>query len=483
MQARRSLAVIPIAACLVAAVPPAPAEATGIVVDTLADAADIDGFAIALNDEHCSLREAVTAANTDAPFGGCPAGSGADTITFSVSGTIHLAGGGSDSFPERPIRVESDVTIDGGGQIVLRGDPEPIQGQIGVAASPLGLYIQRSHDIEAVGRAFLSDPSAVGSRVHLSRLAILDARIHNRSNLVIDDSTVATDSGGFGEMIFNEGRIRIDRSTLHGNGNGPGSGGGIVNAGDAVVVDSTITGNSARSGGGIYNSGNLTVQSSTIAGNAASTRPEWPQDAGGGVFNDDGTLIVRGSIVAGNAPDDIDGRTAPVFPRTMSTSDRKPRQTITDSIVGLPEGLTLADILDPAGLADNGGPTETIALVPSADNPAIDAAAVATCAGTSGEAVDQRGLPRPVGTGCDLGAYELQEPIERPTAAPSPSTTAPSTVDSAVATADPADDASGAATTTDSVPLATVGLLVLLVVVVAGLVTIVARRAGRGAGP
>ncbi len=76
------------------------------------------------------------------------------------------------------------------------------------------------------------------------------------------------------------------------------------------------------------------------------------------------------------------------------------------SIVGIPAGLTLADILDPAGLADNGGPTETIALTDSATNPARHKADAATCAAAPVGGLDQRGLPR--AAPCDIGAYELQ---------------------------------------------------------------------------
>jgi hypothetical protein len=53
-------------------------------------------------------------------------------------------------------------------------------------------------------------------------------------------------------------------------------------------------------------------------------------------------------------------------------------------------------------LADNGGPTKTIAL--QADSPAIDQVIVNApgCSGT-----DQRGVARPLGLRCDIGAFEL----------------------------------------------------------------------------
>ncbi len=62
--------------------------------------------------------------------------------------------------------------------------------------------------------------------------------------------------------------------------------------------------------------------------------------------------------------------------------------------------------LDPDGVKDNGGPTQTIALLPG--SPAIDAGDSAVCANPPVNGVDQRGFARP-GSGhtqCSIGAYE-----------------------------------------------------------------------------
>jgi hypothetical protein len=76
-------------------------------------------------------------------------------------------------------------------------------------------------------------------------------------------------------------------------------------------------------------------------------------------------------------------------------------------------GDTVADpLLGP--LQDNGGPTPTHALLPG--SPAIDAVSLAACTydddGDPGTpevslAKDQRGVARPQGGSCDIGAYEL----------------------------------------------------------------------------
>src|SRR5688572_5263201 len=66
-----------------------PVYAAGITVNTTADE-DNTGA-------NCSLREAVTAANTDMAYGGCTAGSGADIITLPAGTyTLTIAGGNED---------------------------------------------------------------------------------------------------------------------------------------------------------------------------------------------------------------------------------------------------------------------------------------------------------------------------------------------------------------------------------------------------
>ncbi len=67
-------------------------------------------------------------------------------------------------------------------------------------------------------------------------------------------------------------------------------------------------------------------------------------------------------------------------------------------------------------LGDNGGPTATMAL--PATSPAVDAADPRCDAAT-----DQRGITRPQGPRCDIGAYELQGVTPSPTTLPSPPAT------------------------------------------------------------
>jgi len=81
------------------------------------------------------------------------------------------------------------------------------------------------------------------------------------------------------------------------------------------------------------------------------------------------------------------------------------------NFIGSDAGCTLAgagdDILNQYAflgpLADNGGPTPTHALLPYSR--ALDAGSCTTLDGAP-LLTDQRGVSRPQGAGCDLGAYE-----------------------------------------------------------------------------
>ncbi|HET7036086.1 MAG TPA: choice-of-anchor Q domain-containing protein [Thermomicrobiaceae bacterium] len=70
-------------------------------------------------------------------------------------------------------------------------------------------------------------------------------------------------------------------------------------------------------------------------------------------------------------------------------------------------GATVGDpMLDPAGPADHGGPTMTIALQPG--SPAVAAGNDRLCGRAPVAGVDQRGVDRLQGDHCDLGAFELE---------------------------------------------------------------------------
>ncbi|MGH2685708.1 MAG: choice-of-anchor Q domain-containing protein, partial [Actinomycetota bacterium] len=180
---------------------------------------------------------------------------------------------------------------------------------------------------------------------------------------------------------------------------------GILN-----LTNVTVSGNSADlGGGGIQATGDSTptISSSTITGNEADADGDGTGN-GGGVFGGD-TVTLRNTIIAGN----ID--------RTAGSGDSDECSgnvvSATHSILGHAGGCsyttgpgdqvgTPASPLDPmlAPIADNGGPTQTHALL--VGSPAVDAGDAGSpgSGGNACPATDQRGFPRGP---CDIGAYEL----------------------------------------------------------------------------
>ena len=226
------------------------------------------------------------------------------------------------------------------------------------------------------------------------------------------NSTSGDFAEGGGIHTYLGGSISLTNSTLSGNStSGRSARGGGISGGSVSLISSTLSGNSTSGdgadGGGI-SSGSVSLTNSTLSGNSAAT------GVGGGVFVFDflsnPSFTIENSIVAGNT----DNGTAPdLRPNPGSTL------TINHSLIGVVDNLgtvtgdignllgTLAAPIDPllAPLADNGGPTETHALL--VGSPAIDAGDPTAVAGVDNTPeFDQRGQPR-VGAGrLDIGAFE-----------------------------------------------------------------------------
>ncbi|AFZ51172.1 beta strand repeat-containing protein [Dactylococcopsis salina] len=216
--------------------------------------------------------------------------------------------------------------------------------------------------------------------------------VTNYGTLTIDNSTLSGNSAAYGGGIYNSyygGTSTINNSTL--SGNSADLGGGVSNYGTSTIDNSTLSGNSAEYGGGIYNAGTANVTNSTVSGNSAAY--------GGGV-NNNGTANVTNSIVANSVGDDLSRDTGTIN-ASYSLIENNADQingTNTNNITGQDP------LLDPAGLQDNGGPTQTIALV--ANSPAIDAGDNTLI--PAGVDFDQRGtgFDRIVNGTVDIGAFE-----------------------------------------------------------------------------
>jgi hypothetical protein len=223
--------------------------------------------------------------------------------------------------------------------------------------------------------------------------------------LTLADSTVSHNGGNQGGGIFNFGTLDVTGSTVSGNA-AYHEGGGIYNAqivefgvmpisgaGILTFTNSTLSDNSASQSGGIHNSGTITIRNSTLSGNHIEQYDIGWDGRGRNITNDAGTVSLYSSIVA-YAP------SGPNCDGAIIDAGYNIEDADTCSLVPANGSLTNTDpLLGP--LQDNGGPTQTLALLPG--SPAIDADPLANCPAT-----DQRGVSRPQGASCDIGAFELE---------------------------------------------------------------------------
>jgi hypothetical protein len=241
--------------------------------------------------------------------------------------------------------------------------------------------------------------------------------------MTLVDSTVSGNSAFDAGGIANGGVMTLVDSTVSGN-RAAVDGGGISNFEALTLTSSTVSGNSAGArGGGLFAScsESTRVTNSTVSGNSAGV-------TGGGIFTACGeSTSVSSSTVSGNSAGVSGGglsveRSAATLVDTIvagQTSGGNCAGSVSDGGYNLDDGTSCGfssanhslsstnPLLDPAGLKSNGGPTQTIAL--AVGSPALDAipAGVNGCGTTL--TTDQRGVTRPQGPGCDIGAFELEE--------------------------------------------------------------------------
>ncbi len=267
----------------------------------------------------------------------------------------------------------------------------------------------------SITRSMLSNNSATNGAGILNSGGLLAL---TQSTLLHNSAT----SGGGG--IFNTGTVTLTNTTLSGN-LATNGGGGIYNNGTVAIINSTLSGNSAisnGSGGGIFNdsSGALTITNSTLSGNLATY--------GGGVLNFAGTMMLTNSTLFSNLAANSGGSIANdsgtvTLKNTLlgkgvaggncdnsgfMASNGAAYNLADDDTCGT--NVTQVASLGIGALSANGGVTQTVPLL--GGSPAIDAALAADCSAT-----DQRGVARPVGAGCDIGAFEG---VVTPTAIPAP---------------------------------------------------------------
>jgi CSLREA domain-containing protein len=347
------------------------------------------------------------------PYGGNGGGlanlQGTMTLTGSVvAGNVALApnsyppppnglGGGIDNAGLLTVinsRVSTNMATTGGGianeaggHLTLRGGTT--SGNDGGGIANGGVMTVETSTIS--GNTAGTDPRLAGGITNGNVTST------NGGSMTLTNSVVSGNTGEVGG-IANNTLMTVDASTIAANTtNRFGYVGGIVNSSGAVMAvrDSTVTGNTTHgtglTAGGFFNYGALTLSYDTIASNST------------GIVNSSDsivpapTVVLTGTIAAGSTAgpncrgaiaeaqgDNLDSGTSCGFNRRSDLTKADPR-------------------LGP--LADNGGPTPTIAVL--AGSPAIDHGGTAAI---GCPASDQRGMPRPDEPddhgACDIGAYE-----------------------------------------------------------------------------
>jgi hypothetical protein len=235
-------------------------------------------------------------------------------------------------------------------------------------------------------------------------------RSASNTTLTISDSTISSNTTATGGGIWTNGTLTVTGSTFSNNSAGVGfhstselDGGAIyVNSvgGSGTILNSTFSGNGAQNtGGAIANGGALKISFSTFSANFTQT------STGGaiGSVSASQTFTLTGDILSNSPNCDLSaGGTLASNGYNLSTDS-------SCVLTGTGDKTSTAAGLDPSGLLNNGGSTQTIALLST--SAAVDAIPAASCTDVNGNTVttDQRGVTRPQGTGCDIGAFELQQ--------------------------------------------------------------------------
>ena len=300
----------------------------------------------------CTLEDAVLAANTQAIQGGCPAGTlNSDTIEFIVTGTI---------FPDNTLTLNNSNE-----ELSIVG---PTFGCAGTG--PCGITIDGQQNMR-----------------------LIDAE---NTDLVLQNLTLANgESFASGGLLANGSIVGVEDCTFVGN---IAELGGAIGAEDSLVLvlNDTFVGNSAGFGGAILNANaEMLITHSTFSGNQANV------GEGADIANDLGETFANNNILA---------NTITGFNCAGVIGDDGYNISDDNSCLFAPPSVNNSTTLhlDPLGLHNNGGPTDTVAL--ESGSQAIDFIPIANCSALLFGPVttDQRLFSRPDDgeNVCDAGAYE-----------------------------------------------------------------------------
>jgi fibronectin type 3 domain-containing protein len=333
-----------------------------------------------------------------------------------ITGTVSIAGAGATitrstatgtpTFRIFDIASSGSLTLDSltlsNGHLASNGSTGGAgiynHGTLAVSASTFSGNSSPSPNGVSGGAISNSGQLTVTTSLFTGNLAQEGASIFNQNTTTVTQTTFANNTAtiyGGGGILNGYGTTTVSGSTFVGN-TGPG-GGAIDNDTTMVVRNSTFYNNSdGGNGGGVVNNfGNITFIQSTLAGNKASTGSNIHNYSYGSVT---ATVTLSMSVVAdGIGSSNCSSNGPPIIDNGYNLDS--------GSSCGFSSAQHSISNTEPQldALASNGGPTQTMAL--PLTSPAFNAipTSVSGCSGST----DQRGVARPQGSGCDIGAFEV----------------------------------------------------------------------------
>jgi hypothetical protein len=321
----------------------------------------------------------------------------------------------ANSVPGGSITFDSSL----GGNVITLGSEIGIPKNLTINGTSLSSHVQVSGGDSV--RVFNVNSGVTALIIHIDVAhgsEVVGGGIYNDGILTISNSNLIYNNGtNAGGAIYNHGTLTVITSTLLSNSAGL-YGGGIYNYETLSVSSSTLSGNETYSGGGIYTTGGTTttVTTSTFYGNIAS-HASYPSDNGGGIYSS-GLMTMTNNTLSNNSADSAGGG----LYKTSGSTLHIVNNIIANSPIGgdcVSSGGTFAtnsnNLIQDGSCSpaltgnpqlgpmttNNGGTTQTMALL--VGSPAIDAGDNDFCG-----PIDQRGITRPQGDHCDIGAYEFE---------------------------------------------------------------------------
>ncbi|HVB65690.1 MAG TPA: choice-of-anchor Q domain-containing protein [Nitrolancea sp.] len=364
------------------------------------------------------ISAAINSANSSAPSSVMFTLTAGCTYTYTGPGTYN----DSDSQPSALPELTGHLILHGNNAVIIRDSAAPAARIFSIGATgnlELDNVTIRGGTSPSNGGGGIANQ---GGMLTLTNSQVVDnfavggfgGGIVSTGTTEIQNSTISSNTASFGGGLANlGGSMTIDSSTIYDNGSDFGPA-GIYNVPTNVaatlnLVNSTVVGNTGTGGIGILNLSTFTAYNSTIALN--STQGINNQ---GGTQDLPSTSTLVNTIVANNVGVDCDASLTH-FGGVVDNG----YNLDSDGTCGLSAGNHSLPSTNPqfsnVGLSFQGGLTQVLPL--STASPALDAGNDAVCTTAPVNSLDQRGVVRPQGAHCDIGAYEVIAPTITPASA------------------------------------------------------------------